>query len=56
LDEVETIARQDAGCERLMSVPGIGPIISSAMVATIGAGDVFTKGARKMDQAANQSA
>ena len=27
-----------------MSVPGIGPIISSAMVAAIGAGDVFTKG------------
>jgi transposase len=43
-NEIETIARQDAGCERLMSVPGIGPIISSAMVAAIGAGDVFTKG------------
>ena len=27
-----------------MSVPGIGPIISSAMVAAIGAGDVFTRG------------
>jgi len=37
-------ARQDAGCERLMSVPGIGPIISSAMVAAIGTGDVFSKG------------
>jgi transposase len=43
-DEIEAIARQDAGCERLMSVPGIGPIISSAMVAAIGAGDVFNKG------------
>ena len=43
-NEIETIARQDAGCERLMSVPGIGPIISSAMVAAIGAGDAFTKG------------
>jgi transposase len=43
-DEIEATARQDAGCERLMSVPGIGPIISSAMVAAIGAGDVFTKG------------
>src|SRR5947208_9318303 len=42
--EIEAIARQDAGCERLMSVPGIGRIISSAMVAAIGAGDVFTKG------------
>src|SRR5206468_12282017 len=43
-NEIEAIARQDAGCELLMSVPGIGPIISSAMVAAIGAGDVFTKG------------
>ena len=42
--EIETIARQDLGCERLMSVPGIGPIISSAMVAAIGTGDVFSKG------------
>src|SRR3979490_1596050 len=42
--EIEAIARRDAGCERLMSVPGIGPIISSAVVAAIGAGDVFSKG------------
>ncbi len=42
--EIVAIARQDASCERLISVPGIGPIISSAMVAAIGAGDVFTKG------------
>src|SRR5438128_10255890 len=42
--EIEAIARQDAGCERLMSVPGIGPIISSAMVASIGAGAAFAKG------------
>jgi len=43
-NEIEAIARLDAGCERLISVPGIGPIISSAMVAAIGAGDVFSKG------------
>ena len=42
--EIEAIARQEAGCERLMSVPGIGPIISSAMVAAIGTGDAFSKG------------
>ena len=42
--EIEVLAHQDAGCERLMSVPGIGPIISSATVAAIGAGDVFSKG------------
>jgi transposase len=42
--EITTLARQDAGCERVMSVPGIGPIISSAMVAAIGTGDGFSKG------------
>ena len=42
--EIAVLARQDAGCERLMSMPGIGPIISSAMVAAIGTGDAFTKG------------
>jgi transposase len=42
--EIEALARQDKGCERLMTVPGIGPIISSAMVAAIGAGDAFSKG------------
>ena len=43
-NEIAALAQQDAGCERLMSVPGIGPIISSAMVAAIGTGDAFTKG------------
>jgi len=42
--EIDALARQDAGCERLMSVPGIGPIISSATVAAIGTGDAFEKG------------
>ena len=42
--EIAAVARQDAGCERLMSVPGIGPIISSAMVAAVGTGDGFSKG------------
>ena len=42
--EIEVLARQDVGCECLMSVPGIGAIISSAMVAAIGSGDAFAKG------------
>jgi transposase len=42
--EIEALARQDKGCEQLMTVPGIGPIISSAMVAAIGTGDVCSKG------------
>jgi transposase len=42
--QIEALARNDAGCERLMSIPGIGPIISSATVAAIGTGEVFSKG------------
>jgi transposase len=42
--EIELMARQDTGCERLMNVPGIGPIIASATVAAIGTGDTFSKG------------
>jgi transposase len=42
--EIEELARADDGAVRLMSVPGIGPLISSATVAGIGKGDVFGKG------------
>ena len=42
--EIGVLAQDDTGCERLMTVPGIGPIISSATVAAIGTGDVFCKG------------
>src|SRR5712672_2998750 len=30
--EIEELAKRDVGCERLLSVPEIGPIISSAVV------------------------
>jgi transposase len=42
--EIGAIVQQDMACMRLMTVPGIGPIISSAMVAAIGTGEVFSKG------------
>ena len=42
--DIKGLADQDLACERLMTVPGIGPIISSAMVAAIGNGAVFSKG------------
>jgi transposase len=42
--EIGALARQDQACVRLMTVPGIGPLISSAMVAAIGTGEVFSKG------------
>ena len=43
-DEITTLSEQDDGAKRLMTVPGIGPIISTATVAAIGRGDVFSKG------------
>ncbi len=43
-DEIETISKQEANCLRLMTVPGIGPIISTAMVAAIGTGEAFDRG------------
>ena len=42
--EITALAGQDVACKRLMTVPGIGPIISSAMVAAIGNGGAFSKG------------
>jgi transposase len=44
-NEINALARKDSACDRLMSVPGIGPIIASAMVAAIGTGEAFAKGA-----------
>jgi transposase len=43
-NEIETLAKSDDNCSRLMTVPGIGPIISSAMVAAIGNGAAFARG------------
>jgi transposase len=42
--EIEALAEQDGPCQRLMTVPGIGPIISSAVVAAIGNGAGFKQG------------
>jgi transposase len=42
--EIESLAEQDEGCQLVITVPGIGPIISSAVVATIGNGAGFTRG------------
>lgn len=42
--EIGAIAAADPNCMRTMTVPGIGPIISSATVAAIGTGDIFSNG------------
>src|SRR3984893_11086486 len=42
--EIEKISEKEANCQRLMSVPGIGPLISTAVVAAIGTGEAFERG------------
>jgi transposase len=43
-EEIEVLAHGTESCRQLMTVPGIGPIIASAMVAAIGNGVAFAKG------------
>jgi transposase len=43
-DEVERIASSDAACRRLRQIPGIGPLVATAIVASIGNGAAFRKG------------
>lgn len=42
--EIKQASEADAACRRLMSVPGVGPIISSAIVSAIGDGGAFDRG------------
>jgi len=42
--EIEKLSQVEATCQRLMSVPGIGPLISTAIVAAISTGEAFERG------------
>ena len=42
--EIEQLSHIEPKCQRLMSVPGIGPLISTALVAAIGTGEAFDRG------------
>jgi transposase len=42
--EVEQIASSDPACQRLRQIPGIGPLVATAIVAAIGNGAAFRKG------------
>jgi len=42
--EIEGIASEDAACKRLLQVPGVGALVATAMVASIGNGSAFRKG------------
>jgi transposase len=43
-DDVEQIASSDPACTRLRQIPGIGPLVATAIVAAIGNGAAFHKG------------
>ena len=43
-DELERISANDAGCTRIRQIPGIGPVVATAIVAAIGNGAAFRKG------------
>jgi transposase len=42
--EIEELSQREANCQRLMSIPGVGPVISTAVVAAIGTGEAFDRG------------
>lgn len=33
--EIEAIAAADEGCRRLLAIPGVGPIVATALVAAV---------------------
>ena len=43
-EEVGVLACASESCRQLMTVPGSGPLIASAMVAAIANGAAFTRG------------
>jgi transposase len=42
--EIVAVARQNDACRRLAEIPGVGPMIATALVAAVGDGSAFTKG------------
>ena len=42
--EIEQISRTEENCVNVMTIPGIGPMISTAMVAAVGEGEAFGRG------------
>ena len=42
--EIKSVSESEASCQRLMTIPGIGPIISTAVVAAVGTGEAYDRG------------
>jgi transposase len=43
-NELELLSRQDDACQRLQTIPGFGPIVSSAFRSAIGDGRAYARG------------
>jgi len=43
-NELELLSQQDDACQRLQTIPGFGPIVSSAFRSTIGNGTAYARG------------
>jgi transposase len=43
-DQLERLGRQDESCKRLQTIPGFGPVVSSAFRSAIGNGENFARG------------
>ena len=43
-EEIARVAQMDPACQRLQTVPGVGPLAATAIVAAIGNGAAFQKG------------
>ena len=43
-EDLEKIANSDAACARLQQIPGVGPLVATAVVSAIGNGAAFHKG------------
>lgn len=43
-EEIARVAQADPACQRLQTVPGVGPLAATAIVAAVGNGGAFRKG------------
>lgn len=43
-EEIASIAQSDPACQRLQTVPGVGPLTATAIVAAVGNGAAFRRG------------
>jgi transposase len=40
-EEIQTIAKENDRCRRLQSIPGVGPLVATALVSAVGNADTF---------------